>query len=59
MNQIAQLDHHALQLRQQAGRIAALQIQVTRQIAIGHANTDGILDICVASKVGLAVFLGQ
>jgi hypothetical protein len=26
---------------------------------IGHANTDGILDICVATKVGLAVFLGQ
>jgi hypothetical protein len=29
------------------------------QIAIGHVNTDGILDICVATKVGLAVFLGQ
>jgi len=32
---------------------------VGRQIAIGHVNTDGILDMCVASKVGLAVFLGQ
>jgi hypothetical protein len=32
---------------------------VGRQIAIGHVNTDGIMDICVASKVGLAVFLGQ
>jgi hypothetical protein len=32
---------------------------VGRQIAIGHANTDGILDICVATKVGLAVFLGK
>jgi hypothetical protein len=32
---------------------------VGHQIAIGHANTDGIMDICVATKVGLAVFLGQ
>ena len=32
---------------------------VGRQIAVGHVNTDGIPDICVASKVGLAVFLGQ
>jgi hypothetical protein len=32
---------------------------VGRQIAIGQVNTDGILDICVASKLGLAVFLGQ
>ena len=32
---------------------------VGRQIAIGHVNTDGIVDICVASKLGLAVFLGQ
>jgi hypothetical protein len=32
---------------------------IGRQIAIGHANTDGILDICVATKVGLAVFLGE
>jgi hypothetical protein len=32
---------------------------VGRQIAIGHVNTDGIIDICVASKLGLAVFLGQ
>ena len=32
---------------------------VGHQIAIGHVNTDGIMDICIASKVGLAVFLGQ
>ena len=32
---------------------------VGHQIAIGHVNTDGIMDICVATKVGLAVFLGQ
>jgi hypothetical protein len=32
---------------------------VGRQIAIGHVNTDGIMDICIASKVGLAVFLGR
>ena len=32
---------------------------VGRQISIGHANTDGIIDICVSTKLGLAVFLGQ
>ena len=32
---------------------------VGHQFAIGHVNTDGIMDICIASKVGLAVFLGQ
>jgi len=32
---------------------------VGRQLAVGHVNTDGIMDICVATKVGLAVFLGQ
>jgi len=32
---------------------------VGRQIGIGHVNTDGIMDICIASKVGLAIFLGQ
>jgi hypothetical protein len=32
---------------------------VGRQIAVGHVNTDGVVDICVATKVGLAVFLGQ
>jgi hypothetical protein len=32
---------------------------VGRQVAIGHVNTDGIMDICIASKVGLAVFLGR
>jgi hypothetical protein len=32
---------------------------VGRQFAVGHVNTDGIMDICVATKLGLAVFLGQ
>jgi hypothetical protein len=32
---------------------------VGRQFAVGHVNTDGIVDLCVATKVGLAVFLGQ
>jgi hypothetical protein len=32
---------------------------VGRQIAIGHANTDGIVDICVSTKLGLAVFMGK
>ncbi|HXI58976.1 MAG TPA: VCBS repeat-containing protein [Polyangia bacterium] len=32
---------------------------VGRQLAVGHANNDGIMDICVGTKVGLAVFLGQ
>jgi hypothetical protein len=32
---------------------------VGRQLAVGHVNTDGIMDICIASKIGLAVFLGQ
>jgi hypothetical protein len=40
------------------GTVAA-GMGVGRQIAIGHVNTDGIMDICIASKVGLAVFLGQ
>ncbi len=32
---------------------------VGRQISVGHVNTDGIMDVCVSSKVGLFVFLGQ
>jgi hypothetical protein len=32
---------------------------VGRQLAVGHVNTDGIVDLCVATKIGLAVFLGQ
>jgi hypothetical protein len=32
---------------------------VGRQIAVGHANLDGIMDICVATKLGIYVFLGQ
>jgi hypothetical protein len=34
-------------------------VGVGRQLAVGHVNTDGIMDICIASKVGMAVFLGQ
>lgn len=34
-------------------------VGVGRQLAVGHANTDGIMDICVATKLGLYVFLGQ
>jgi hypothetical protein len=34
-------------------------VGVGRQLAVGHINTDGIPDICIASKVGLAVFLGK
>jgi hypothetical protein len=32
---------------------------VGRQITVGHINTDGIMDICASTKIGLAVFLGQ
>jgi hypothetical protein len=32
---------------------------VGRQLAVGHINKDGIVDICVSTKVGLAVFIGQ
>jgi hypothetical protein len=32
---------------------------VGRQFAVGHVNTDGIVDICVGTKLGLAVFLGK
>jgi hypothetical protein len=32
---------------------------VGRHYSVGHVNTDGIMDICVGTKVGLAVFLGQ
>jgi hypothetical protein len=32
---------------------------VGHQIAVGHANLDGIPDVCVASKLGTYVFLGQ
>jgi hypothetical protein len=29
------------------------------QFAVGHLNTDGIMDLCVATKLGLFAFLGQ
>lgn len=35
------------------------KVGVGRQIAIGHIDTDGIMDVCVASKLGVYVFLGQ
>ncbi|HVJ21977.1 MAG TPA: VCBS repeat-containing protein, partial [Polyangiaceae bacterium] len=34
-------------------------VGVGRQIAVGHLNTDGIMDFCVATKLGLYAFLGQ
>jgi len=35
------------------------KVGVGRQIAVGHINLDGIMDVCVASKLGVYVFLGQ
>lgn len=35
------------------------KVGVGRQIAVGHIDTDGIMDICIASKLGVYVFLGQ
>jgi hypothetical protein len=32
---------------------------IGHQIAAGHVNSDGIVDLCIASKLGLFVFLGQ
>jgi hypothetical protein len=32
---------------------------VGREIAVGHVNTDGILDVCIASKLGLYLYLGN
>jgi hypothetical protein len=32
---------------------------VGRQVAVGHVNKDGIMDVCAATKLGLYVFLGQ
>jgi hypothetical protein len=32
---------------------------VALQLATGHINTDGIPDICVATKLGLFAFLGH
>jgi hypothetical protein len=34
-------------------------VGVGRQLSVGHINTDGIPDICVATKLGLYVFYGQ
>jgi hypothetical protein len=38
---------------------AGMKAGVGRQLAVGHVNTDGIMDICIASKLGLYVYLGQ
>jgi hypothetical protein len=35
------------------------KVGIGRQIAVGHINTDGVMDICIASKLGVYVFLGQ
>jgi hypothetical protein len=43
---------------QMAGSVAS-GMGVGRHFSVGHVNTDGIMDICVGTKVGLAVFLGQ
>jgi hypothetical protein len=35
------------------------KVGVGRQVAVGHIDTDGIMDVCIASKLGVYVFLGQ
>lgn len=35
------------------------KVGVGRQLAVGHVNGDGIMDVCIASKLGVYVFLGQ
>ena len=32
---------------------------IGQQIAVGDINSDGILDVCVASKLGVYVYLGH
>lgn len=39
--------------------MATGKVGVGRQLAVGHANKDGIMDMCTANKLGLFVFLGQ
>jgi FG-GAP-like repeat len=36
-----------------------MAVGVGRQLSVGHTNTDGIMDICIASKLGLFVFQGK
>jgi hypothetical protein len=36
-----------------------MEVGVGRKLSVGHVNKDGIMDICIASKIGLYVFLGQ
>jgi hypothetical protein len=35
------------------------EVGIGQQIAVGHLNLDGTLDLCIASKLGLYVFLGH
>ncbi len=35
------------------------EVGVGRQLAVGFVNADAVMDICIASKLGLFVFLGQ
>lgn len=35
------------------------KVGIGRQIAVGHIDGDGIMDVCIASKLGVYVFLGQ
>ncbi|HVJ22180.1 MAG TPA: VCBS repeat-containing protein [Polyangiaceae bacterium] len=35
------------------------EVGVGRNLSVGHINTDGKMDICIASKLGLYVFYGQ
>jgi len=39
-------------------RLIDEQVGIGSQIAARHINTDGILDLCIASKLGLYVFFG-
>ncbi len=32
---------------------------VGRQVTVGHLNMDGIMDICVSSKLGMVLYFGQ
>jgi hypothetical protein len=40
-------------------KIVHMNSGVGRQFSVGHINTDGIMDICVATKLGLFLFLGK
>jgi len=40
-------------------RLVDQESGVGRTLSVGHANEDAIPDICIASKIGLYVYLGQ